>query len=156
MNTLLEMPSEKVEGAPIQNDAKPPPRILLVDDDICAREFNAGILIRFGYLVNTAEDGDAGWTALNADDYDLLITDNQMPKVSGIELLKKLRTARMVLPVIMATGVLPSEEFDRYPWIKPAAILVKPYTIGELLRTVLEVLRAYEDGGVAIAPPPSE
>jgi hypothetical protein len=61
----------------------------------------------------------------------------------------------MALPVIMDTGILPKEKFARYPWNQPTAIFVKPYTIAELLGTVQNVLRANEDGGVAIAPPPA-
>jgi len=71
-----------------------------------------------------------------------VITDNNMPRLTGIELLKKLCAARMALPVIMATGTLPKEEFTRYPWLQPAATLLKPYTVEELLGTVKEVLRA--------------
>ena len=46
----------------------------------------------------------------------------------------------MELPVIMATGTLPEEEFARNPWLRPHATLLKPYTIGEMLRAVKEVL----------------
>ena len=56
-------------------------------------------------------------------------------------MLKKLRAARMALPVIMATGTLPTEEFTRYPWLQPAATLLKPYTGEEMLKTVKKVLR---------------
>jgi len=41
----------------------------------------------------------------------------------------------------MATGELPTEEFTRYPWLQPAAMLLKPYTIEELLGMVRKVLR---------------
>jgi len=63
-----------------------------------------------------------------------------MPKVSGVELLKKLRSARMALPVIMATGTLPREEFTRYPRLQPVATLLKPFTFAELVGTVRELL----------------
>jgi len=92
--------------------------------------------------VDAAADGAAAWESLCADYYDLMITDNHMPKLTGVELLKKLRSARMALPVIMATGIMPQEEFKRYPWLQPTATLVKPYTVEELLGTVRTVLRA--------------
>ena len=113
----------------------------MVDDDISIRHLNTRALLRSGYAVDAAEDGAAAWHALNTDSYDLLITDNNMPKLSGVELLKKLRAARMTLPVIMATGTLPKEEFTRFPWLQPAATLLKPYTVEALLRTVKKVLR---------------
>jgi DNA-binding response OmpR family regulator len=119
----------------------PPCRILVVEDEPHIRQLNTGVLINSGYDVDTAEDGAAGWEALNADSYDLMITDNKMPRLTGVELLKKLYAHRMALPVIMATGELPTEEFTRYPWLQPAATLLKPYTVAELLGTVKKVLR---------------
>jgi DNA-binding response OmpR family regulator len=117
-------------------------RILVVDDEPFIREINAKVLAHSGYQVDAAADGDAAWQALNAASYDLLITDHNMPKVTGLELLKKVRAARMALPVIMATATLPMEEFTRNTWLRPATILPKPYTAEELVGTVKELLRA--------------
>jgi DNA-binding response OmpR family regulator len=116
----------------------PPHRILVVDDDVDIRQVNAEVLILSGYQVDVAEDGAAGWEALHANSYDLLITDNNMPKISGVELVKKLRSARMALPVILASGAMPAEELN----LQLAATLRKPFTGDELLGTVNKVLRA--------------
>ncbi len=126
--------------SPHRCQASPPHRILVVDDESCIRRLNAEMLLRSGYHVDTAEDGADAWRALGAERYDLLITDHNMPRVTGVELIKKVRGARMELPVIMATGTLPEEEFARNPWLRPHATLLKPYTIGEMLRAVKEVL----------------
>ncbi len=128
--------------APHQDLGGPPHRILVVDDDRDIRQLCAGVLIRSGYLVDTAEDGAAGWLALEVNDYSLLITDNNMPKVSGVELVKKLRSARMDLPVVLATSAIPTEAMGRDPSLDLAATLLKPFTIFELLDTVEKVLRA--------------
>jgi DNA-binding response OmpR family regulator len=133
--------ARELAGTPPPSQANPPHRILVVEDDILIRQLNTVALLRSGYDVDTAEDGDAAWKALSADCYDLVITDNSMPKVTGIELLKKMRAGRMELPVIMATGVLPKEEFGRHPWRNPA-MLAKPYTIEEMLSAVKKVLRS--------------
>ncbi|HTI99575.1 MAG TPA: response regulator [Dongiaceae bacterium] len=109
------------------------------DEDIC--QLNAQVLVQLGCRVDTAADGAAAWAALQRTRYDLLVTDNNMPKMTGVELLHKLHAARLAVPVIMATGILPREEFDRSPWIKPAAVLLKPYTITELLRAVQAAMR---------------
>jgi DNA-binding response OmpR family regulator len=132
------------DSASLQSPMSPPHHILVVEDDVGIRQLNTAVLLRCGYAVDIAEDGAAAWEALNADSYDLMITDNKMPKVSGVELLKMLRAARMELPVIMATGILPTQEFARYPWLQPAATLVKPYTIEALLGAVKKVLREAE------------
>src|SRR5580700_9115809 len=144
MNTLLETVSEKDVVAPTQNPANPPHRILLVDDDLYARDLNAGVLLRSGYDVDTAEDGAAAWKALNDVSYDLLITDNKMPRVTGMELIKKLRSEDMTLPVILASGAVPTEELKSHPWLQLEAVLPKPFTIAELLDTVEKVLGAAE------------
>lgn len=104
--------------------------------------------------MDAAEVGAAAWQALNIDSYDLLITDNKMPKLSGVELVKKVRSARMALPVILASGIMPTEELNRHPWLQLAATLLKPFTGEELLGTVKEVLRATDGPREQIAPPP--
>jgi DNA-binding response OmpR family regulator len=67
--------------------------------------------------------------------------------MTGIELLEKLRSARMEFPVIMATGSLPTYEFVRKPWLTPDAVLRRrrPFTPEELLATVQKVL-SKDDG----------
>jgi DNA-binding response OmpR family regulator len=134
---------QKGESASVSlaGQTNPPQRILVVEDDRDMLYLNTEMLIRSGYQVDAAVNGAVAWDALQLNSYDLLITDHNMPELSGVELLKNLHAARMDLPVIMATGTLP-EEFDRYPWLRPAATLLKPYTVEELLRTVTKVLRA--------------
>jgi DNA-binding response OmpR family regulator len=134
----------ELSGASLQFQTNPPPRILVVDNDVYIRQLNTESLSLCGYQVDAAEDGAIAWDALQLNSYGLMVTDNNMPKVSGVELLNKLRAARMELPVIMATGTLPTQEFARSPWLRPAATLVKPYTIEELIRTVKKVLREAE------------
>jgi DNA-binding response OmpR family regulator len=132
---------EEAAGARARGETDSPPRILLVDDDSSIRQLGADMLIRSGYEVDVAEDGVVAWQKLNADNYDLLITDNSMPNMTGIDLLKQLRAARMEIPAIMATGALPMMELVRHPWLQPAAALIKPYSPAELLGAVKMVLR---------------
>jgi DNA-binding response OmpR family regulator len=114
----------------------------VVDDDADIRQFTADALSSAGHQVDTAEDGAAGWTALQANRYDLLITDHNMPKVSGVELLKKMRAAHIALPAILVSGAMPTEELNRHPRLQIEATLLKPYTVEKLLGTVADVLRA--------------
>ena len=140
-------------GVPLAGRANPTHRILVVEDDADLRRLNAEVLMNSGYMVDAAEDGADAWVALNAASYDLMITDHTMPKVTGVELLKKLHATRMALPVILASGALPEDEFTRHPWLQPAATLMKPYTVVELLGTVEKVLRATDSPGEARAQP---
>jgi DNA-binding response OmpR family regulator len=136
-----KMPQAEVPGgASLQHEMNLPYRILVADDEPDIRQLSTEVLIHSGYKVDAAADGAAAWEALRTDRYDLMITDNNMPKLTGVELIRKLRSARMALPVIMATGTLPKEAFTRYPWLQPAATLLKPYAVEELLETVRVVL----------------
>jgi len=101
-----------------------------------------GMLSRSGYDVDAVKDGADAWGALQVKHYDLLITDNNMPKVSGVELLQRLQANRQAMPVIMATGSLPKEDFSHSPWLQPFAILLKPFTVAELLEKVQASLPA--------------
>ena len=122
-------------GAQARCLAGPYNSILVADDDADVRQVSADVLRRFGYRTETAADGAAAWEALQANSYDLLITDNNLPKVSGVELVKKVRSAHMTLPVILASPELRAEELDRIPWLQPVATLIKPFSTGHLLET---------------------
>jgi CheY-like chemotaxis protein len=95
----------------------------VVDDDGDNRQLIVEVLTRSGYEVEGAKDGAAGWEALQANTYDLIITDNRMPRMTGVEIIERLRYAHMAVPVIMATGILPTHEFERKPWLRPDATL---------------------------------
>jgi two-component system cell cycle sensor histidine kinase/response regulator CckA len=119
-------------------------RILVVDDDKSIRELITEMLICSGFEVEAAADGAAGWEALQAKRYDLVITDNFMPKVTGVEMVKKLHAAGMQVPVIMATALFPQEQITLHPWLEAIPTLIKPFKSAELLSTVLKVLDATE------------
>ena len=56
-----------------------------------------------------------GRRALNDSHYDILITDNTMPRVTGLDLIKKLRSEDITLPVILASGTAPTEKLNECP-----------------------------------------
>jgi CheY-like chemotaxis protein len=139
-------------SAPIECQPNSRQRILVVEDDAAIRRINTEVLTYSGYQVDAAEDGAAAWDAVQLNNYDLIVTDNDMPKVTGIELIQKLQDARMDLPVVMATGAMPDEPL-RYTSLQPAIILLKPYTFDELLEAVKTVLCACKEGCEAMVPP---
>ena len=145
----------KPAGALPQRQPNSRQRILVVEDDRDILRLNTDALTHFGYHVDAAEDGAVAWEKLQLQNYDLMITDNIMPNVSGVELLQKLHAARMTLPVIMATGKLPQEDLDPSSHLRIHSILPKPYTGDELLVMVKGVLRAATDASGGIAPAPN-
>jgi len=113
-----------------------------VEDEPLICQLCVKALTNSGYEVDATGDGAAAWISLQLNDYDLLITDNELPTLSGVDLLKRLHAACFVLPVIMATGNYPQEEFIRQPFLPPATVLLKPYSMATLLKVVDGVLCA--------------
>ena len=123
MTIKLSLQNEELARVPVQYQPYPPRRILVVEDEPEIRRLNAVVLTDSGYEVDTADDGMMGWYALHAtchapDSYDLLITDYNMPGLTGLDLVERLRAAHMALPVIMASGTLPMEKLmNRNYWL---------------------------------------
>jgi two-component system alkaline phosphatase synthesis response regulator PhoP len=135
---------------PFQNQSNSGQRILAVEAEHDLRQLTAEVLIDAGYQVDVAENGATAWSALQLSKYDLLITDQFMPKLSGVELLRKIYAANMTLPIIMATGFLPTWEFALHPCLQPVKMLLKPYSFQKLLGMVKNVLHTTGSAGVEI------
>jgi CheY-like chemotaxis protein len=128
------------QNASVDSRTARPFRILVVEDepDIC--KLNAETLTELGYIVDTAGDGVMAWEALKRNSYDLIVTDNEMPGLSGAGLLEKLHHNRKFIPVIMATGTIPPAKLTRQPWFLLVTTLLKPYTLVEFIATVKNAL----------------
>ena len=145
----------KPASARIRRQTFPPKRILVAHDDADIRDINEAVLLWAGYQVYAAADGAAAWRALNSFNYDLLITDYDSPKMSGVDLLKKLHAVRRALPVILASRDIPKRQIAQNPWLQPAVTLIMPYTAEEFLETVKDVLGTSNNVRAWVAPPPS-
>lgn len=137
-----QTPTEKPTGDLPSRRSNASQHIIAVEQKADLRQLNAEVLADAGYEVELAEDGVAAWTALQCRRYDLLITGQFLPKLSGVELLKRLHTARMTLPVIMATEILPTWEFALHPCLRAVTMLRRPYTMDKLVGLVKSVLPA--------------
>ena len=80
-------------------------RVLVVDDSLTVRELQRKLLSNRGYEVSVAVDGMDGWNALRGEHFDLLITDIDMPRMDGIELVTLLRRDSRLqsLPVMVVS-----------------------------------------------------
>ncbi|MBV4541039.1 hybrid sensor histidine kinase/response regulator [Pseudomonas vlassakiae] len=80
-------------------------RVLVVDDSLTVRELQRKLLGNRGYDVAVAVDGMDGWNALRSEDFDLLITDIDMPRMDGIELVTLVRRDQRLqsLPVMVVS-----------------------------------------------------
>ena len=123
-----------------QGCAAPVGHILVVDDDPAIRRLIVLLLQSAGYRAGCAGDGEAGWDALCAECFDLLIVDHEMPKLTGLELLRRVRTRSLPLPAIMISGFMPWDEPDLESLLRPGAMMPKPFSFSALLENVKELL----------------
>ena len=142
--TSVHAPSNR-ESARIAPDR--PRRVLVLDDDTATRQISALFLARSGYLVDTAEDGEAGWDALRSTRYDLLVTDNDMPRLTGMQLVERLRSVGLTLPVIVASGSVDLHEAHDYPQLALTAVLHKPFSYSDLISAALRAVPIAPDAG---------
>ncbi|MDB1113089.1 hybrid sensor histidine kinase/response regulator [Pseudomonas extremaustralis] len=96
---------ERIARRSQQAAEAPRKRVLVVDDSLTVRELQRKLLLNRGYEVAVAVDGMDGWNALRSEDFDLLITDIDMPRMDGIELVTLLRRDSRLqsLPVMVVS-----------------------------------------------------
>jgi len=89
-------------GGEVKRERK---RVLVVDDSLTVRELERKLLDGRGYAVDVAVDGMDGWNAVRTGDYDLVVTDVDMPRLDGIELVTLIRKDSRLksLPVMIVS-----------------------------------------------------
>ena len=140
--SVPESAGQRIDNAAVHGEPK---RILVVDDDSIVCGLVAAALEAAGHQVKTAADGEAAWGTLLAGHYDLLVTDDIMPKASGLALVRRIRVAAIALPIIVASERLDAADvvrLNRDPWARFDAFVRKPVAPSELLATVHSLLAA--------------
>ncbi len=100
-----------IQGGTLQRHSResatvgPKKRVLVVDDSITVREVERQILRNRGYEVTVAVDGQDGWNMVRAEPFDLVISDVDMPRMNGLELVRLIRAepSLATLPVIIVS-----------------------------------------------------
>lgn len=120
------------------------PRVLVADDNAGVRDALGNLLIRSGYEVSTAADGQAAVEVIKDARLDAVLLDLQMPGHDGFETLRYLQEHRRGLPVLLLSG-LPADEIQERMHRLPSGLLpplfLKPCDYDQLL-TVLELMLA--------------
>jgi len=116
-------------------------RILLVEDDRLLGDGIRAGLLQAGFAVDWAQDGRAAELALAGESYDTVVLDLGLPRLSGMELLARARTAHNPVPVLILTArdTVP----DRIAGLDAGAddYLVKPFDLGELQARLRALIR---------------
>jgi len=116
-------------------------KILVVDDEPTILELIEYNLEGNDYQVTTANEGQMALDKANTGKFDLILLDQMLPKLSGIEVLKKMRKAGNLTPVIFLTAV--DSEDNKIEGLISGAddYITKPFSIKELLARIEVVLR---------------
>jgi DNA-binding response OmpR family regulator len=124
------------------------PRVLIIDDDRDLTAMLAEYLSPEGFVVETAHSGEDGLAAALAADYSLIILDVMLPRINGLEVLRRFR-ARSACPVIMLTAR--GQDVDRIVGLEIGAddYLAKPFNARELLARMHAVLRRSQASSAA-------
>jgi two-component system, NtrC family, response regulator PilR len=118
------------------------PRILVVDDEESIREFLEIMLKKEGYEVTCAEDGAKGKDLLAKKTFDLVISDLQMPNMTGIELLKFVKETYPELVFMLITAFGTTESAVEAMKMGAYDYLTKPFKIDEVRLNIQNALRA--------------
>jgi|SRR5579862_7219070 len=112
-------------------------KVLIVDDDEGSRELLCEVLEANGYVPYAVSDALAAREVLRLDaDYRIVIADLQMPRESGLELLRKLRRGNTKYDVILMSSFMSGAEKKAARELGVHALLDKPFQLAELLQTV--------------------
>lgn len=128
-----------------------PLAILVVDDQQPMRKAIVYILRQLGYVnVTCAEDGESAWNVINASPVDLVLLDWNMPRMSGIALLRRIRASEAFakLPVVMITAEANEEHVITAVQAGVTNYVVKPFSPGTLAKKIHEAL-----GKSGLTPP---
>ena len=123
-------------------------RILIVEDDLEAAEVMDRGLTEAGHECVRASDGEAGLSAAQAGEFDVMIVDRMMPRMDGVSMVQALRREGDQTPVLFLSAL--GEINDRVEGLKAGGddYLVKPYAFVELIARVEALSRRRETGSV--------
>ncbi|RYH11605.1 ATP-binding protein [Tropicimonas sp. IMCC6043] len=138
-------PVEPARGAPL--------RILVVDDDAVSRMVAEGVLARLGHATQSAAAATAALDMLARERFDLVLTDNRMPEISGLDLLERIRGGdggvNPGIPVILVTASAEDMRSEATRRARPDGLLAKPYDAASLAQEITRVT-----GERPVVPPP--
>jgi len=114
------------------------PLVLIIDDDLAVRESLAAVMEAFGFRTRTAISGVEGLDAVDAETPSAIITDLQMPGMSGLELPTAIRRIRTGIPIIVVSG----GDVEVARQMGADAAFHKPVAVSEMIDVVTHLTRA--------------
>ena len=117
--------------------------VLVVEDSVTARSLLKSVLESSGFTVKTAVDGSEAYVLLRSEKFDIVISDIDMPRMSGIELTEKIRKDSMLqnLPVVLVSALESREDIERGIEAGANAYIVKSrFDDANLIETIKKIV----------------
>jgi len=112
---------QRVGGRAAQHEGRARKRVLVVDDSITVREVERQLLANHGYLVEVAVDGMEGWNLIREGGFDLVISDIDMPRLNGLELVRRMKADSRLQTVPVVIVSYKDREEDRLRGLEAGA-----------------------------------
>ncbi len=125
-------------------------RILLAEDDSVLADGLTRSLRQSGYAIDCVKNGQEADTALSTQEFDLLILDLGLPKMSGLEVLRRLRSRGSLLPVLILTAADSVEQRVNGLDLGADDYMAKPFALSELEARVRALTRRGQGGGSTV------
>ena len=122
------------------------PQALLVDDEPVVRKVMRRALMRAGFEVTEASNGQAALDQARQSAFDLVVSDVRMPLMSGLDLLEQLSLHRPRLPVILISGSFEAAGVQRATALGAFDVLNKPFALQRLQNAALRALSRRNEG----------
>jgi two-component system chemotaxis response regulator CheY len=122
----------------------PKMRVLVVDDFATMRRIVRNILRQLGFNnVVEADDGTSAWETLNREKIDFIVSDWNMPQMTGIELLRKVRASEKfaAIPFLMVTAEAQQENIIEAVQAKVSNYIVKPFTADTMKQKIDKIFQ---------------
>lgn len=142
VNSAMRSSLSHLRASQIESKDKKIPHILVVDDSITTRTLEKSILEHAGYDVTVAVDGKRAWDLLQAHRFDLVVSDVEMPIMTGLQLTERIKKSDRLkgIPVIIVTSLAKDEDRQRGIEVGADAYIVKGLFETKVLLDVVEQL----------------
>ena len=124
-------------------------RLLLVEDDLILKDGLERSFVKSGYAVDVISDGEGANKLLTYQEYDVIVLDLGLPKLSGFEVLKRLRARGSNTPVLILTALEDTQNRVKGLDLGADDYLTKPFELAELEARVRALIRRGVSGGSA-------
>ena len=121
-------------------------KILIVEDDQFLRELYCDVLKAEGYVIDIATDGEEGFKKIKEGGYDLVLLDIILPKIDGLEIMRRIKTDPSALPnkcVIFLTNLDKEEEIRTALQLGNGYLIKSQITPGNLVQEVKTYLKKF-------------